>query len=97
MEGEATGRDAPHLTLVHGGAYNNLLARRTPLVHALVRTNVADAVGIDLQQRVVAELRADQRWRCAQEAGIGDLKEGDISLSKRSRDSENRIAKLLQT
>lgn len=74
------GRAAPHLSLVHGGANDHFFARRAPLVHALVRTNVPDAVGIDLQQRVVTELRAYQRWRCAQEAGIGDLKEGDISL-----------------
>lgn len=49
-------KSTSHLALVNCGTHDHLLAGCTPFVDALVRANVADAVRIDLEQGVIAQL-----------------------------------------
>ena len=46
-----------HLALVDSAAHNGLLARRLPLVNALVRPNVSNTVGIHLNKRKYDSLK----------------------------------------
>lgn len=64
------------MSLVDGALDDGLLAGRLPLVDALVGADVADAVGVHLHERVVAERVAAERGRGAQEARVRHLLHG---------------------
>jgi hypothetical protein len=58
------------LAHVDGAAHDGFLAGRLPLVDTLVGANVSDAVGVDLHEGVIAELRAGECGGGAQETRV---------------------------
>lgn len=55
----ASSQSNHNLTLVKGTAYNGLLARSFPLVDSTVRSDVPDAVGVNLHTIIADEILAN--------------------------------------
>lgn len=59
-----------NLSLVHSASNDGFLIRRFPLVDSSIRSNVPDAVWVNLHECVVAQSRAAERWSRSEETGV---------------------------